>query len=80
MTWLRPPRDGDLAMVTERRRRGQFDRQPVLARYHVVEEAEDGEPELGYWTFFGSEYYARPSDYDVHYYATTARLVGFAAD
>lgn len=80
MTWLRPPRDGDLAMVTERRRRGQYDRVPVLSQYYVVYEAEDGEPEWGYWKFFGTEITTNASDIDIHYYVTTTRLVGFAAD
>jgi hypothetical protein len=66
-------------MVTERRRRGQFDRQPVLAQYAVQQEAEDDEEEIGYWRFFGVEHYGELSDYDVHYFVTTARLVGYAA-
>lgn len=81
MTTLRPPRDGDLAMVKERRFRGRFDMGPTLARYRVILEPDenDGE-ELGYWQFFGVEFLGRPSDYDIHYYVTTTRLVGFAAE
>lgn len=76
MTWLRAPRDGDLAMVTERRRRGQFDRVPVLAQYSVLDHEE---PEVGWWRYFGSDGADYPSDVDIHYYVTTTRLVGYAA-